>query len=154
MNIRDYTKRYTIILWSLTYLFIKFLPHVGHVTYGFRTYRACVSTQQNIKTKKVLIFVYQWLALKDLRDFFYRLCNPISLVHCKCIVWPHLKTVISLVESNRYWKQKKTQKSRHCYVTLLKKKFSGYDSFTSKQTGQLWCIAPSTHRCLSSMTLE
>ena len=81
--------------------------------------------------KKVLIFVYQWLALKDLRDFFYRLCNPISLVHCKCIVWPHLKTVISLVESNRYWKQINPKiKTLLCYV--VKEKFSGYDSFYLK----------------------
>uniref|UniRef100_A0A2P2KUH5 Zinc finger protein n=1 Tax=Rhizophora mucronata TaxID=61149 RepID=A0A2P2KUH5_RHIMU len=56
----------------------------------------------------------------------YRQCLCISFTHSKCIVCPQGNAVMSFIVSNR----------------------------NSKQTGQSWCIAPSTQWCASFIDFE
>lgn len=121
MKIKRLYKRSNIRSWSLTSSSSFFhksdmshidLEHTGHV-YLHKSSRKSTKSF-NLCLSIMTSFIG---CIKRLGELFYRLCSPISFVHSKCIVWPHRRTVISLVESNRYWEQIKP-KSGHRYVAI------------------------------------
>ena len=95
----------------------------------------------------------------------YWQCSSISFKHFTWMVWPQGRTETSFVDSNKYWhswnrirnrialeqEQRLNNSWKHNRISWTLKKSR---TPTSKQIGQSWCIAPSTHAWLFFSTIE